>query len=113
MAFTGGPFARGLESKSDEDIAKRLCEILSTITRREVPEPTGMVRGRWAGDPFAGGSYAFDAVGARGDEAIVLARPLGERVFFAGEATHPVHMGLVHGALLSGRREARRILRLA
>ncbi|MYJ41233.1 MAG: FAD-dependent oxidoreductase, partial [Acidimicrobiaceae bacterium] len=35
--------------------------------------------------------------------------PVGERLFFAGEATHSRFPSTVHGALLSGRRAARQI----
>ncbi|MFN7762904.1 MAG: FAD-dependent oxidoreductase, partial [Pseudanabaena sp.] len=34
---------------------------------------------------------------------------IGDRVFFAGEATYGKYIGTVHGALLSGEREASRI----
>jgi monoamine oxidase len=39
-----------------------------------------------------------------------LAEPIGDRVFFAGEATYGKYIGTVHGALLSGEREANRIM---
>ena len=35
-----------------------------------------------------------------------LAAPVGNRLFFAGEATHKNRFATVHGALLSGRRAA-------
>lgn len=35
-----------------------------------------------------------------------LAAPIGNRVFFAGEATHRQMFATVHGALLSGQRAA-------
>ncbi len=111
VAFTGGAPARQLEAETDDAVVARLCAVLGRITGRAVPRPLGAVVSRWGSDPFARGSYVFDAVGARGDEALVLSRPLGDRVFFAGDSTHPVHTGSVHGALLSGRREARRLLR--
>jgi monoamine oxidase len=39
-----------------------------------------------------------------------LGEPVGERLLFAGEATNPEWFGTVHGAYLSGLREADRIL---
>ncbi|WP_281257148.1 FAD-dependent oxidoreductase [Streptomyces alboverticillatus] len=40
-----------------------------------------------------------------------MAAPVGDRLHFAGEATTGDFPGTVHGALISGREEARRILR--
>ena len=39
-----------------------------------------------------------------------MAQPIGDRVFFAGEATHRTYPGTVHGAYLSGLREATRVI---
>ena len=70
---------------------------------------TGMVRTQWASDPFAGGSYSYVPVGATGEEYDALAEPVGSRLFFAGEATSRDYHATVHGAYLSGLREAERI----
>jgi hypothetical protein len=43
---------------------------------------------RWASDPMCYGSYSSVAVGSSGAaDYEALAQPLGDRVFFAGEAT--------------------------
>lgn len=39
-----------------------------------------------------------------------LAQPVGERLFFAGEATERKTFGTVHGAYISGQRAAREVL---
>ena len=39
-----------------------------------------------------------------------LAKPIENRIFFAGEATSPVHYATVHGAIESGYRAADEIL---
>jgi monoamine oxidase len=40
-----------------------------------------------------------------------LARPIDQTLFFAGEATEPDQSGTVSGAIASGRRAAREVLR--
>lgn len=60
----------------------------------------------WSTDPFAMGSYSFLKRGSTPDDREVLAEPIDDRVFFAGEATHPDFPATVHGAILSGRRAA-------
>ena len=59
----------------------------------------------------------FGALRTQGVESTIvpgdqraLAEPATERVLFAGEATEPEHFATVHGAYLSGVREAQRIL---
>ena len=66
----------------------------------------------WAADPFARGAYSHCVPGRFGARA-VLARPVGERIVFAGEHTEQAAYGTLHGAHLSGKRaaaEARRLL---
>ncbi|MGL4965470.1 MAG: flavin monoamine oxidase family protein [Inquilinus sp.] len=55
----------------------------------------------WDHDPWAAGCYAVARPGAAAARA-VLARPVEDRLFFAGEAVHDRYMGDVHGAHLSG-----------
>jgi monoamine oxidase len=43
----------------------------------------------------------------------LLAKPLDEHLFFAGEATSRAHCASAHGAFMSGRRAAREALALA
>ena len=57
----------------------------------------------WHGDPWALGAYS----GARPGQAhqrAVLARPVDDRLFFAGEATSREFFCTCHGAYLTGQR---------
>jgi len=65
-----------------------------------------MVRTSWSTDPYAVGSYSFLAVGATPQHRAALAEPIGDRLFFAGEATDLDNPSTVHGARASGRRAA-------
>ncbi len=103
VGLRGGSNARVRERQSDEQTVR---EVLATM---KAPEPTGAVVTRWAADPFARGSYSFLAVGSSPDDQRALAAPVGERLAFAGEATHEEFCATVHGAYLSGLREAQRI----
>ncbi|MBL8777852.1 MAG: FAD-dependent oxidoreductase [Acidimicrobiales bacterium] len=75
-------------------------------TGSAVPEPDGWVVTRWRADPFARGSYSFLAVDSSPDDRRALAAPVGDRLFFAGEATSVANPATVHGALESGRAAA-------
>ena len=65
----------------------------------------------WGADPFSRGAYAYLPV--NGLEAQrTLARPLGDTIYFAGEAVSVGHIGTVHGAIASGHQAAADILRI-
>lgn len=74
---------------------------------------------RWKSDPWARGSYSFVSVDSSGSDYDDLAEPIVPpssnsasqvpRVFFAGEHTIRNYPATVHGALLSGLRESRKI----
>ncbi len=65
----------------------------------------------WAADPFARGAYSWLPVGAL-DAPAALAVPLGDCLYFAGEATDVGgDPGTVHGALATGARAAHDIRR--
>jgi monoamine oxidase len=56
---------------------------------------------RWAADPYARGSYSYAVPGAA-DERAVLAAPVDDRLFFAGEACSTHDFSTAHGAYLTG-----------
>ena len=74
---------------------------------------------RWRSDPWTRGSYSFVSVDSSGKDYEYLSEPIVPptasqanqvpRVFFAGDHTCKNYPATVHGALLSGLREARRM----
>lgn len=110
VAFTGGSVARALESRSDREAVDRILPILRGIFG-SVPDPEAAVMSRWSWNAVTRGSYSHIRPGGSADAFDALAEPVGERIFFAGEATIRSHPGTVHGAWLSGLREADRIAR--
>jgi monoamine oxidase len=56
---------------------------------------------RWAADPWARGSYSCALPGAA-DGRAVLAAPVDDRLFFAGEACSCHDFSTAHGAFLTG-----------
>jgi monoamine oxidase len=63
----------------------------------------------WQNDPFARGSYSH-ALPGHADERLVLAAPVGDRLFFAGEACSPEHFSTAHGAYMTGIEAARQVI---
>ncbi|MCT7974555.1 FAD-dependent oxidoreductase [Laspinema olomoucense] len=110
MALTGGSFARQIEQLSEGEIRSRLMEVLRRSYGDRIPEPESMIVTRWSQDPFTFGSYSHIAVGGESGDRDILAEPIGDRLFFAGEATSSDYPATVHGAYLSGIREAKRVI---
>ena len=55
----------------------------------------------WDHDPYIRGCYSAARIG-RADARAELARPIENRLFFAGEACSTNYMGDVHGAWFTG-----------
>lgn len=108
VGFAGGRFARSIEKLSDQEIAEQAAVVLRGIFGKKAEKPTGIKVTRWLSNPFAYGSYSILPPGVQGEAYDALAKPVG-RLLFAGEATNRDHPATVHGAFLSGLREARRI----
>ena len=70
------------------------------------------VRTDWANDPYVRGSYGCVRPGHAGVRGKTLAKPVGDRIFFAGEACDTKYPGFVHGAWDSGKRTAKRVARI-
>ncbi|KAI3917145.1 hypothetical protein MKX01_003594 [Papaver californicum] len=110
IALVAGEAAHKFESMPPTDAVSHVLQILKGIYEPQgidVPEPIQTVCTRWGSDPFSLGSYSNVAVGASGDDYDILAENVGDgRLFFAGEATNRRYPATMHGAFLSGLREA-------
>ena len=117
VALVAGDAAERFETMSPTDSVKRVLQILRGIYHPKgivVPDPVQALCSRWGQDKFSYGSYSYVAVGSSGDDYDILAESVGDgRVFFAGEATNKQYPATMHGAFLSGMREAANILRVA
>jgi monoamine oxidase len=110
--YFGGALALDLERAGTAAMADfavgELARLFGSAIRRNLRP---LASSAWATDPFARGSYSFALPGHAGDRAI-LAAPIDDRLFFAGEACSPADFSTAHGAFLSGRDAAARIAAL-
>jgi monoamine oxidase len=113
LMWQSGSVARDREALSDEALVKIAMAELRAATGQAVPSPLKSRITRWGTDPFCRGAYFFPKVNSPMTDVAELAKPVGNRLFFAGEATNRGLFGTVPGAILSGRREAERILKVA
>ena len=108
--FFGGRYARELEDAGEGALMAasidEIAALLGSDYRRKL-KPLG--ESRWAHDPFARGSYSH-ALPGRADKRAVLATPVDDRLFFAGEATSPYFFSTAHGAQETGVRAAGEVM---
>jgi monoamine oxidase len=113
LAFVGGDLARELERAGEAAAGEfALAPLLEIFGSGLQSRLCGVRQTCWGIDPFAMGSYAVARPGAAAMRA-VLARPLADRLLFAGEAcAGDGWAATVAGAHRSGRRAAREALAL-
>lgn len=123
LAWFHGKEARQIESTSTQEIAQICFAILEKCTSlKSFPPLLSVQVTQWATNPLTQGSYSFLSKGARASDFDCLASPLPPlssvnksglpalQVMFAGEATNRHYYGTVHGAHMTGIREAERLL---
>ena len=101
-AYWGGPLALELERAGEAAMADFAADELAALFGSGVRQRLRPLLGtRWAADPFARGAYSYARPGGA-DGRAVLAAPLAERLFFAGEACSTGSYSTAHGAYATG-----------
>ncbi len=107
--------AEALSGKGEEFIIDKALNTLGRVLKVDRQKLDALLGAAythdWQSDPFARGAYSYVKVGGDGAQR-ELATPVEDTLFFAGEAADfSGHNGTVHGAIASGRRAAKEILR--
>lgn len=110
VGFVGGDFAWEIEAAGEDAavdfVTDRLVDIFGVDLRKRVGRS---LMTHWGGERRTRGAYASARPGRAGARA-VLAEPVGERIWFAGEALAGSLMQTAGGARLSGEAVAREVL---
>ncbi|KAI5402868.1 lysine-specific histone demethylase 1 homolog 3 isoform X1 [Lathyrus oleraceus] len=113
IALVVGKAAIDGQNLSSSDHANHALMVLRKLFgEASVPDPVAYVVTDWGRDPFSYGAYSYVAIGASGEDYDILGRPVDNCLFFAGEATCKEHPDTVGGAMMSGLREAVRLIDL-
>jgi monoamine oxidase len=112
MTFALGDYATTTESMSDADIINEIMLHLKVMYGNSIPNPTNMLRTKWGQNINSFGAYAYATNGSTSADFDTLAQSVNNQLFFAGEHTNRAYRGTVHGAYLSGIREADKIIDL-
>ena len=116
VAYHAGRRARHINQWSDGELLENTLTTMQRIFGNngygEIPTPQDYLRTNWQSDPFSSGSYSYDQIGQQPTDRLTLAEPVGHRLFFAGEATHPHFYATVHGAYETGVRAAQEVTKV-
>ena len=112
MTFAFGDYATVTETMSDTQIISEVMAQLKTIYGNSIPNPTNMLRTKWGQNINTFGTYSFATNGTTSADFDTMATEINNKLFFAGEHTERDYRGTVHGAYLSGIREADKIIAL-
>ena len=115
VAWFGGPDAESLARHGRAEIEQRAVDAvagrLHIGARRLERHVRACHTHNWSADPFSRGAYSYAVVGGA-DAATRLAQPVAGTLFFAGEAFDAEgRNGTVEGAIASGRRAAKQVVR--
>ncbi|CAL8464484.1 g4019 [Coccomyxa elongata] len=115
--FVAGAAAEEMSRLSQTTVVTRslaqLDRIFGTAERRH-PATAAFVRAHvedWSRSRYIGGAYSYPSLGAWPGDRETLAAPVGDVLFFAGEATHPAVNPCMQAALETGERAAAQVLR--
>ena len=108
-AFFGGPGADLLEQGGMAEAARFAIDELAALVGNDVRSKLRpLAASQWCRTDWIGGSYSHALPGHAGARS-VLAQPIDDRLFFAGEATHATDFSTAHGAWQSGIRAANEV----
>ena len=94
------------EAAGVDFVSDRLCGIFGSDLRKHVGRATMT---NWGGERYVRGAYAAALPGKAGARRI-LAEPIAERIFFAGEASAGPLIQTCGGARLSGEATAAKVI---
>ncbi len=109
MTFAFGNYSIQTEEMPDSEVVAAIMEHLRAIYGSGIPDPARMLRSKWTSDENSHGAYSYATNGARSKLFSAFSKSVDNRLFFAGEHTSRDYRGTVHGAYLSGLREAKNI----
>jgi monoamine oxidase len=100
------------ESMTENEIIGNIMMNLKSIYGNSIPNPTDFLRTKWGQNINSFGAYSYSTNGSTSADFDIMANEINNKVFFAGEHTEREYRGTVHGAYLSGIREADKIIDL-
>lgn len=109
LGMVAEPYVQVMEELEDEEIVKEAMVVLRRCYP-DAPDPVAHSVTRWLKDRFSKGAYTNIPVGSTGDDYDQLAAPVEPFLYFAGEHTCRTNPTTCASGIISGLREAHRIV---
>jgi len=110
IAVFAGAQARSIENMNDEKVIDLVMNDLKGMFGTGIPNPIAMQKTSWHTNPYSLGSYPHLKPGADLSACSLIAEPINNKIYFAGDATSKDYMATAHGAYLSGIKAANSII---
>ena len=120
LGWIGGSGALKMEKYSDEDVADACLRLIRIFAPdKPMPRLLSVSRSRWGSDQYILGAYSYKSITSTDQDSDEIWEPIvvkdskgssTPRILFAGEATAKNMYATAHGAIVSGWREASRLL---
>ena len=107
--FFGGKKGLDIENFPEKYYKKIVKFIENKFGKRIEKNIIKIIHSSWGKDPYFRGSYSFSLPG-HSQERDLLKKPLEKKIYFAGESTIKNYYGTCHGAYISGKKVANKII---
>lgn len=112
LGLSFGQYAPVADRMSQDDMTKDAMEVLQSVWGEAVTAPNAVLTTHWSQHPNFKGAYSYPQAGGSIAQYESFEKPIGNRLFMAGEHTVFNYHSTTHGALMSGRRAAKAIASL-
>ncbi len=111
VGYCGGARSAEVLSLSEDRLIEKVIEDLGKILGKKIDNDIVDYKiSRWDNNPYTLGSYSYHPVHAKMKDRELLAHPIDDIIFWAGEATSAnENYATVHGAISSGYRVAEEV----
>ncbi|MFL2801201.1 MAG: flavin monoamine oxidase family protein [Paracoccaceae bacterium] len=111
MGLCMGDYAKKADLMSTEELIEDGLKVLKNVWEDDVGEVQNVLRTSWLNDPFTKGAYSFPKVDNSEEDFENLAESVDNRLFFCGEHTDLEYLATTHGALFTGIRAAKEVIK--
>ena len=106
-----GEYALKADLMSDKEILEDALEVLKTVWEDDVGSVKKIIRTSWLTEPYFKGAYSFPSTQSSEEDFENFSESLNDQIYFCGEHTNLQYLATTHGALMSGIRAAKEVIK--